>query len=57
MDHAKAKEHLHLLLNEAKDIFKDEMIKVLPEQAKNAGLGTLSAKANVSTDITFGIQK
>lgn len=49
MDHAKAKEQLHLLLNEAKDIFNDEIIKVLPAEAKKAGLAALSPAANTST--------
>jgi len=49
MDHAKAKEQLRVLLSEAKEIFNDEMIKVVPAEAKKAGLATLSPKANIST--------
>jgi hypothetical protein len=49
MDHEKAKADLRTLLAEAKNIFQDEMIKVLPTQAKKAGMDTLSAGANIST--------
>lgn len=49
MDFGKAKEDLRLLLEEAKDIFNDEMIKQVPTQAMKAGLEKLSEVAKIST--------